>query len=137
MDGDAKALDVERHRARAALGPADRLDRPGLGEGGEGDAAARPRDGVAVEPAPGRVEAGLHRRRLPQGRGQGLGGPQGREAADHRPGAAVGAGIVADEVGVALADRDRSDAVPSAVAAIWAWTVVVPLPNSAVPTRSS
>ncbi len=33
--------------------------------------------------------------------------------------------------------RTRAAVVPSAVAAIWAWTVVVPLPNSAVPTTSS
>jgi len=33
--------------------------------------------------------------------------------------------------------RIRAGVVASAVAAIWPWTVVVPLPNSAVPTPSS
>ena len=50
----------------------------------------------------------------------------------------IGAGVVTAMLGVGLTDvRPVDGVVPSAVAAIWQCTVVVPLPNSAVPKARS
>jgi hypothetical protein len=91
----------------------------------------------AVEPALIRrqtePDGGEFAELLGKGRAAALLGPAGDDGA----GGAECAGVVFDQVGVGLAEQDPAGGGAQVVAASWACTVEVPLPNSAVTTDSS
>ena len=140
---DAKALHVERDRARRAVGGAVALrTTPAMSRRWRSSASAIDcrRRSTASSPSVQSARGTLlcSAAKSSSSSRSASAARLRRAAGDERAGRAIGAGVVAAMRGVGLRQADAIDGVvPSAVAAICRCTVLVPLPNSAVPTVRS
>ena len=137
VDGHPERVHVERDRARrAVLVAVAAVDAGRCGGDRVGERQPGPPEAhrVVLQRSFGLLACRGRRPRRGSARA-GAGPRPARPPGDDRPGGAERAGVVVT-VGVGLPDAIRSTVVPSAVATSWPCTVVVPLPNSVVPTAT-
>ena len=143
VDGDAEAVGVEGDAARRTV----RLARHGelsprclrrRRQLGQRDAGVAAHDAIVVHRHGRDATPGVRGGEIEDAVAQRRRAASNRVAGDEHAGAGEGAGVEAGAVGVGLDERGSATAVvPSMVAAIWTCAVVVPSPNSTVPTAIS